>query len=825
MNLAGRYEILDQIGSGGMAYVYKARDRKLNRMVAIKVLKEEYCKNQDFVKKFRGEAQAAAGLSHINIVGVYDVGDEDSIHYIVMELVDGITLKDYITRKKKLGIKESIGIAIQVAQGLETAHAHHIVHRDIKPQNIIISRDARIKVTDFGIARAITDETTNLYGAAGSVHYISPEQARGGYCDERSDIYSLGITMYEMLTGKVPFDGDTTVAVAIAHINEEMTPPSDIEPSVPAALEDIIFKCTSKKPEQRYASCAELIKDLRYALVAPNERFVHFISGDEAVTSETVVMSSEQMQSIRNGSSAEVRRDTVELHPIEPQERKPERNTEEENVFSRRNDADDYRPREERVQREPKERKNRRQAENTNRNIRTNHEDSAPTTVDRVLTGIGATFGVIILGMMVFLIGSLNGFFRSGPAASTVTNRVETTAAPPQTTAAPVETTAAPEKTVETQPPETTTPEVKTEVPSVLGMNYNEAKALLTENNLQMILSRDMAYSDEYAAGLICRQDLDPGNLVSYNTPVTVYLSVGSDKFNIDANAYVGGSLDNLRYHLKRFSGVNVEYYSQHSDTVPKDSVLWLEPSEGYVGDGDTLKVYVSLGPEKNPMPYLIGKSKAEAADILGRLGFSIGAVRDVYSNTIGAGLICAQGYEANMMLASGTAVNLEVSLGAPQTQVPWVTNTNVNEYAIPTIQSKNLLYNVEWVVNDQPAGVVLAQNPQGDTWVYENTTVNLQVSSGPTKVELAQNAFDNMNLQQANGLLTQLNLYYEGPYYEANATVPEGTVIRWEPSSGNWELHKGNTVKLFISSGPGAAPPAPEQPVPEAAPEAPPAE
>ena len=315
--LVGRYEILGQIGSGGMAYVYKARDKKLNRMVAIKVLKEEFCKNQDFVKKFRGEAQAAAGLSHNNIVGVYDVGDDDNIHYIVMELVDGITLKEYINRKKKLGIKESIGISIQVAQGLETAHAHHIVHRDIKPQNIIISRDARIKVTDFGIARAITDETTNLYGAAGSVHYISPEQARGGYCDERSDIYSLGITMYEMVTGRVPFDGDTTVAVAIAHINDEMTPPSEIEPAVPAALEDIIFKCTSKKPEQRYANCAELIKDLRYALVAPNERFVHFINDSSAMNSETVVIDSEQVQTIR--SQRVIRKDTVELHPIEQQ--------------------------------------------------------------------------------------------------------------------------------------------------------------------------------------------------------------------------------------------------------------------------------------------------------------------------------------------------------------------------------------------------------------------------------------------------------------------------------------------------------------------------
>ena len=835
--LAGRYEILGQIGSGGMAYVYKARDKKLGRMVAIKVLKEEFCKNQDFVRKFRGEAQAAAGLSHNNIVGVYDVGDDESIHYIVMELVDGITLKDYITRKKKLGIKESIGIAIQVAQGLETAHNHHIVHRDIKPQNIIISRDARIKVTDFGIARAITDETTNLYGAAGSVHYISPEQARGGYCDERSDIYSLGISMYEMVTGKVPFDGDTTVAVAIAHINDEMTPPSEIEPSVPAALEDIIFKCTSKKPEQRYATCAELIKDLRYALVAPNERFVHFITENETIGSETVVMNSEQVQSIRNQAGREdkkeapqegesqIRRQTVELHPVSQESEgkefsrdyKPEEKThagDDETRSVQEKDRQERNRQGKNRQGRNRQGKNRRPADQRQQKARQEEqqhhadrpEENAPTNVDRALAGIGAAFGVIILGMLVYLVGSLNGFFRSGsrltPAAR---NTVQQTTAAPETTAAPVETTAADkESAAETVTAEPTTPEILTEVPSVLGLSYNEAKIKIEECGLRINLGRDMEYSDVYPVGQICRQDLDPGNMVSPNTQVTVFVSVGSDKFEVNANTYINAPLENLQYHLKRFTGINVEYYSQHSDTSPKNTVLWLEPSEGYVGEGDTLKVYVSLGPEYIYIPSLINVPLDQAKATLTASNLTVGSVREVYSNTVGAGLVCAQGYAPNTAVKAGSAVNLEVSLGAAKTEVPWVINSNANDYALAAITQKNLQYQVEWVASDQPAYTVINQAPEGGTWVDENSTVVLYVSTGPDEVHLAADAFNNMTVEQANAILYSMNLYYEGPYEEPSATVPPGTVIRWEPSSGDWNLKKGNTVKLFISSGPG---------------------
>lgn len=267
--LQGRYEILEKIGSGGMSVVYKAKCHTLNRLVAIKVLKEEFASDENFVSKFKMEAQAAARLSHPNIVNVYDVVDEENLHYIVMELIEGITLKNYIEKKELLDSKEAIGIAIQVAQGIAAAHEQHIIHRDIKPQNMIISKDGKVKVADFGIARAVSSQTVNSSAAVGSVHYISPEQARGGYCDERSDIYSFGITLYEMVTGRVPFEGDNTVAVALAHLEDPVIPPGDYNPQVYPGLEDIILKCTKKKPDRRYGSMEEVIHDLRRVLMDP----------------------------------------------------------------------------------------------------------------------------------------------------------------------------------------------------------------------------------------------------------------------------------------------------------------------------------------------------------------------------------------------------------------------------------------------------------------------------------------------------------------------------------------------------------------------------
>ena len=294
-----RYEILSRVGAGGMSDVYKAKDHKLNRNVAIKVLKAEYSKDKNFVSKFRVEAQSAASLIHPNIVNVYDVGEDEGLYYIVMELIEGITLKSYIEKKGQLSVKETISIAIQIANGIECAHNNQIVHRDIKPQNIMISREGKVKVTDFGIARAASANTING-NAMGSVHYISPEQAGGKYVDEKSDIYSLGITMFEMLTGKVPFDGESTVSIALMHIQSDVPSVKEYIPDIPISIEKIVLKCTQNKADNRYPKISLLIADLKRALSEPH---VDFVQMEEVpVSGSTVIISDDEINQIRKES-------------------------------------------------------------------------------------------------------------------------------------------------------------------------------------------------------------------------------------------------------------------------------------------------------------------------------------------------------------------------------------------------------------------------------------------------------------------------------------------------------------------------------------------
>lgn len=356
--LADRYEILDKIGTGGMSDVYKAMDHILGREVAVKVLKQEFAEDVTFVTKFRSEAQSAAGLEHPNIVNIYDVGSENGMYYIVMEYVEGITLKTYIEKKGQLNFKEAISIAIQVGRGIEAAHNKGIIHRDIKPQNIIISTEGKVKVTDFGIARATSSNTIHA-DVMGSVHYASPEQARNGYVDGKSDIYSLGIVMYEMVTGRVPFDGDTTVAVALQHLQEEMVAPSAYAPDLPISLEKIILKCTMKSPDRRYAAIEDLLLDLKKALVSPNEDFVTMGSAEDV--EKTRVISPEEQEQIKEGLAGDADEDD-ELMDDE--------------------DEDD--------------------------------EGPVNPKLDKAITIMGIAAAVIIIAIVIYIVGSFFGLFKFG---------------------------------------------------------------------------------------------------------------------------------------------------------------------------------------------------------------------------------------------------------------------------------------------------------------------------------------------------------------------------------------------------------------------------
>ncbi len=298
--IGDRYEVIEMVGSGGMANVYRAKDHRLNRFVAVKVLKIEYCEDTKFVTKFRQEAQAIACLSHPNIVGIYDVGEAEGMHYIVMEFVDGITLKKYIEKKGKLSVREAVGIGLQIANGLEAAHTNHIIHRDIKPQNILLSKDGTAKVTDFGIAKAASSNTITA-SAMGSVHYISPEQARGGFSDEKSDIYSLGVTMYEMLSGTLPFTGESAVAVALAHIQEDATPLAATDETIPRGISNIVAKCMQKKTELRYPTSADLIADMKMFLEDPTGEYgiIKPLYGD----SKTIFIPSSDVEKLKDATS------------------------------------------------------------------------------------------------------------------------------------------------------------------------------------------------------------------------------------------------------------------------------------------------------------------------------------------------------------------------------------------------------------------------------------------------------------------------------------------------------------------------------------------
>lgn len=361
--IADRYEVLEKIGAGGMSDVYKAKDQVLGRFVAVKVLKQEFAEDVNFVTKFHTEAQSAAGLQHPNIVNIYDVGSEGRMHYIVMEYVEGITLKTYIEKKGQLNYKEAISIAIQVARGIEAAHNKNIVHRDIKPQNIMISNEGKVKVTDFGIARAATSNTIHS-DVMGSVHYTSPEQARNGFVDGKSDIYSLGIVMYEMVTGRVPFDGDTTVAIAIQHLQDEMTAPSVYAPELPISLEKIILKCTQKSQDRRYATMGDLLIDLKKALMTPNSDFV--VIDSTFNQAKTTVIREDEVRGIKEHAARTYAAPEMQTHYED--EREEDEDDEEEGGFLN-----------------PK--------------------------MEKAVTILGIVTAVIIIIIIIYLIGSMVGLF------------------------------------------------------------------------------------------------------------------------------------------------------------------------------------------------------------------------------------------------------------------------------------------------------------------------------------------------------------------------------------------------------------------------------
>ena len=630
--LINRYEIIMKIGSGGMADVYKAKDHVLNRLVAIKVLKQEYSTDATFVKKFRVEAQSAAGLSHPNIVNVYDVGEDDGVYFIVMELVQGITLKNYIDMKGKLDIREALNISVQIASGLSAAHENRIIHRDIKPQNIIMSRDGKVKVTDFGIAK-VADSTTVTTTAAGTVHYISPEQARGGYSDERSDIYSLGITMYEMVTGRVPFEGETNVAVALMHIQSEITPPRQLEPSIPVSFEKIILKCTQKKPERRYASARELIADLRKVLTHPDGEYV--VIPGAIPQGRTIVMNDNDIDSLKAASL----RKNFGTKPEETYVEEPEEGEEEKPV---------QKP----VQKKRPVKK--KDIEEDNDDFDKDEEDDDDEEVNPALSKVMMALGIggfIILAVIIFfIIGHAAGFF--GGSGSLFDHKNKDTSTESIST-----------ESVSDTSSDTSTAGERVTVPDLSKMTEDEAKAALKK--LRLGVNVQTGTSDDVPEGQVYDQSPAAGTKVDVHTQVTINISSGKEKFSLDD--VTGMQYQQAQAQLEN-DGLVVSLEFDYSDSVGSDMVISTSPEAGsQVVKGDTITITASKGKETKPtiVPNLLGQNIDDAIQMIKDAGLTYNGKSSDYSDSYSENQVMDQSISAGKTVDEGTTISLTVSLGS----------------------------------------------------------------------------------------------------------------------------------------------------------------
>ena len=603
MYLADRYEIVGKVGAGGMSDVYKAKDHILGRFVAIKVLKQEFSEDRNFVAKFRSEAQSAAGLEHPNIVNIYDVGSEEGLYYIVMEYVEGITLKTYIEKKGQLSFKEAISIAIQVARGIESAHNKNIIHRDIKPQNIIISTEGKVKVTDFGIARAASSNTISS-DVMGSVHYASPEQARNGFVDNRSDIYSLGIVMYEMVTGRVPFDGDTTVAVAIQHLQEEMVIPSVYAPNLPISLEKIILKCAQKNPDRRYQSMEELLADLRKSLMNPNEDFV--VIAPLVDNGKTKVISEDDISKIKESVSISPATDTKEPENL---------NEKKSDSFDDEEDEDE-------------------------------DEGILNPKMDKAVTIMGIVVAAIIVIVIIYFMGMLFGLFKfgkkgNGQTPSTETQQIETQQQeiPTVTQVSMVNVVGLSQDAAISQIQglgllvSISVEESDEEQGVVLRQSIAEGDKVSQGSYVELVISggasvkmvtltdlsgkaeadavslltglglvpdKTYEYSEEVAAGLVISQDPTTGYSVAEGSTVKLIISQG--KQAITAPNVIGKDQNTAVAELSA-AGLTVTVVQESSDAYPAGTVFWQSIEAGKtVEHGSAITITVSTGSGSAPV-------------------------------------------------------------------------------------------------------------------------------------------------------------------------------------------------------------------------------
>ena len=673
MYIGDRYEIVERVGTGGMSDVYKAMDHTLGRHVAIKVLKDEFSQDVNFVTKFRTEASSAAGLEHPNIVNIYDVGSQSDFHYIVMELIEGITLKTYIEKKGQLTFKEAASIAIQVGRGIEAAHNKGIIHRDIKPQNIIISTEGKVKVTDFGIAKAATSNTISS-DVMGSVHYSSPEQARNGFVDGKSDIYSLGIVMYEMITGRVPFDGDSTVAVAIQHLQEEMESPRTYAPELPISMEKIILKCTQKSPDRRYDNITALLSDLRKSLISPDEDFVVIapVSQDK-----TRIISPDEVDKIKH-RTGKLYVDEAALV----------------GGTMKKEDTEEYEPDE---------------------GYDDDDDDEIDPRMDKAITIAGIAAGVVIVILIiVILVNFISGF---GKDKDNQTNTQNT-----QTT-----------QTTETQVNSETEKDNLVEVVNITGLTIAEAKEVLNADGLGVRKAGTEA-SDDYEEGEIISQTPAAGDYVEPNTTIEVIVSSGPARINIPN---VKGLTQKQAEDKLEDAGFEVTVKEDFSATVEKGNVISQTPGANSLGnEGDTVTIVVSKGKEQVKVPNLLNKTKEEATKALTDLGLEVGTVTEENSDTVEKDKVMKQSVEADKEVDKGTKVDFVISLGKKTVKVTNVVGAS-KDTAVTALEALGLKVTVKEEESSAAVGTVIAQSVVANTEVAQGSSITITVAKPLGKVQV----------------------------------------------------------------------------------------
>lgn len=662
--LSDRYEILSKVGAGGMSDVYKAKDHILSRFVAIKVLKQEFSEDSSFVTKFRAEAQSAAGLEHPNIVNIYDVGSENGLYYIVMEYVEGITLKTYIEKKGQLSFKESASIAIQVARGIEAAHNKNIIHRDIKPQNIIISTDGKVKVTDFGIAKATSSNTISS-DVMGSVHYASPEQARNGFVDGRSDIYSLGIVMFEMVTGRVPFDGDTTVAVALQHLQEEIARPSIYAPDLPISFEKIILKCTQKTPDRRYQTIEELLTDIRRSLAHPDEDFVTIAPLVDG--GKTKVISPEELDKIKEGRGVAEDLNDDDTDADNDDEYADGEDDDDEYDESLLDDDDDDE----------------------------DDDDDGKLLnpkMDKAITIMGIVTAVIIVIVIIYLALSVAGVFKFGGKKNSESQQTES------------------QTQTESESESETQTETEGQMIDIRGMSVDDAQKAVDRLKLDLtVFAFETKQSDE-KDGTILEQDVKAGDTVKRGSQINVVIAGKGDSTSemVKIPSVIGKTKSSAKSTLES-AGFSVTFkYGDYNDSVAADVVTAQSPSaKNQAAKGSTVTVTLSPGQKPITVPNVVGASQSQAESALAGAGLKYTYADSQYSDTVPAGSVISQ-TKSGETVAAGTTITLTLSKGKQEI------STNV---------SKGISYSGEGTVVKAEYKLVGKSGTVYDKGSYENTS------------------------------------------------------------------------------------------------------